>query len=415
MDNILPFLADLCGRLKYTPTEAEMEELSKSTMIEMRLFFEAPALGISDQELFDKIMVFYRMRAAGEKKKFKLTDPLADSDRKLSKPAVAIKPVAAAAPKPVVKNEVPAAMRNAETDRRTYNKDIDIVISPGTASYSINVNNRRNQSVTLLLDFGAAEGATLTTDAPNRIVDGALQLETTVEAGARRIAGRVVPASLTAPMVIRYKVSTAPRPGAGLTEAVCTSGAPDHDPQTSTGAAAAPAPAPVAAPKPAAAAPTPAAVVPTPAPKPQPQQPAPIESKPVAAPVVAAAPAPTPAQKPKVVAAAAAVEEESDDEPQQERKNLGENLDIVIDNDGNHGYVISIDNTDPREYLVVLDMSASINLLLKSKDPKTVTVDGQTATFNVPPKTLLAVLDMPVDNFDLQMCELRYKASIRKQ
>ena len=396
MDNILPFLADLCGRLKYTPTEAEMEELSKSTMIEMRLFFEAPALGISDQELFDKIMVFYRMRAAGEKKKFKLTDPLADSDRKLSKPAVAIKPVAAAAPKPVVKNEVPAAMRNAETDRRTYNKDIDIVISPGTASYSINVNNRRNQSVTLLLDFGAAEGATLTTDAPNRIVDGSLQLETTVEAGARRIAGRVVPASLTAPMVIRYKVSTAPRPGAGLTEAVCTSGAPDHDPQTSAGAAAAPAPAPVAAPKPAVAAPAPAAVVPTPAPKPQPQQPAPVESKPAAAPVVAA-------------------EEESDDEPQQERKNLGENLDIVIDNDGNHGYVISIDNTDPREYLVVLDMSASINLLLKSKDPKTVTVDGQTATFNVPPKTLLAVLDMPVDNFDLQMCELRYKASIRKQ
>lgn len=141
--------------------------------------------------------------------------------------------------------------------------------------------------------------------------------------------------------------------------------------------------------------------------------PAPAQPPATAAPKTASPAAPAAAPKASAVAGAGSRAPVPEGVDETERKSLAEGLEILI-HSINNGYNLQIDNSaSDSSYTVILDLEASENLSITATGAAT--LEGKKVTVVVPPKAIVDCVNMPVDNWDLGSCELRYKAAIRKQ
>lgn len=268
----------------------------------------------------------------------------------------------------------------AKVDKRTISDNLDVEVTHVENGYTVAcTNNNATAPLVIRLNFDNSSNVKVAAVAGVSKLITATVVEVTVAPSSKSEAATLT--AIAAGETYAYKYTCATQ-----LKKVATAGATAT--ATATVAAAKPAPA-AAAPAPAAAAPVPAA---TPAQKPKPAAPAAASASPAGAGSVAPVPEGT---------------------EETERKNLAEGLEILI-HSINNGYNLQIDNSSSdSSYTVILDLEASENLVITAEGGAT--LDGKKVTIAVPPRAVVAAVNMPVDNWDLGSCELRYKAAIRKQ
>lgn len=287
-------------------------------------------------------------------------------------------------------------MNVGKVDAKTISDNLDIEVHHEEWGYTVYaLNKHATQKLALRMNFANCVNLKIENTETTKMV-GSNVVEANVAPQEWCTAAWLTPINPEEPFSYKYTCATQLRNAT-------VAKAPAAAPATKKAPAPAAAPTPqapteeeVVAPKKAA----PAAA--TPAPKPAAPATAPTTKKPSAVPVAGSGCSPN-GGKPFPAPEGA---EES------ERKNLCANLDIMI-NSINNGYRLLIDNLDAEStFQVVLDLSESQNLLLNVEGDAV--IEDKKITVTIPPHCCAKCVDMPVDNWDLGSCELRYKAAIKK-
>lgn len=275
-------------------------------------------------------------------------------------------------------------MNVGKIDQKTISDNLDIEVHHEEWGYTVYAQNKNeSQKLALRMNFANCVNLKIENTEQTKLI-GSNVVECNVAATEWCTAAWLTPINPEEPFSYKYTCATQLRGGAA---------AGAKAPAAAPASKKAPAPAPVA----------PAAeTTKEEAPKPAAPAAAPAAKKPTAVPAAGAGSTPN-GGKPFPAPEGA---EES------ERKNLCANLDIMI-NSINNGYNLLLDNLDGEiTFQVVLDLTESQNLLLNIEGDAT--IDDKKITVTIPPHHCAKCVDMPVDNWDLGSCELRYKAAIKK-
>lgn len=464
MDDLLPFIRNLCDRISYKPNDSELHLLKKTTVREMSIFFDALSSGGSDKEIFDKMLYFQRLREQGKEKGFKVSDDIPAHEKKLS----------------LGDNDVAAkaALRLAKDETKELEGGMTIHVTPAGTYCTIAVTtpassvSKERKSYEMKLDFNTSENCVVVPDGhrSSKIVGskGAElnMLFADVELGANRVViGKLIPkyknqgngdANRFASKIGKYEVfvnttdeeradakkrmaeeaktreapPTSGSGGAGNVRnlaAMFGTAPAQNDPIPPAVKRAAPAPKPVETPvdtthlsKAATATKTPAAgsnlsaavevTKPTTVPE--------VEKKEVSSTPADTAESTAPATPEQMLSVVVVDESEIDGPP--EAKNLAENLELKVYT-VNHGYrFIAINRDQKASFTITFDLSKCDNLTIQPNSPdatfgtKEGCPEGTVITVLVPPKHEKLVANLPVADFDKGSCEMKYVASIRK-
>ena len=465
MDDLLPFIRNLCDRVSYTPNDSELQLLKKTTVREMSIFYDALSSGGSDKEIFDKMLYFQRLREQGKEKGFKVSEDIPAHEKKLS----------------LGDNDVSAkaALRLAKDENKELEGGMTIHVTPAGTHCIIAVTtpsssvSKERKSYEMKLDFNTSENCVLVPDGHRsaKLVGskGAElnMLFADVELGANRVViGKLIPkyknqgngdANRFASKIGKYEVfvnstdeeraaakkrmaeeakarEAPPTGGSGgggggnvKNLAAMFGAAPAENDPIPPVKRAAPAPKPVETPldtshlskastatktaTPSAGSNLSAAVEVT-------KSATPIEKKEVSSIPAGTSDTTAPATPEQMLSVVVVDESEIDGPP--EAKNLAENLELKVYT-VNHGYrFIAINRDQKASFTITFDLSKCDNLTIQPNTPdatfgsKEGCPEGTVITILVPPKHEKLVANLPVADFDKGSCEMKYVASIRK-
>ena len=469
MDDLQPFIQNLCKRIGYTPDATEMEMLKKTTVREMSFFFDALSSGGTDKEILDKMLYYHRLRDQGKEKGFKVSDDIPAHEKKFSSGEGDV----------AAKN----AMKHAKDETKTLEGGITVHVTPQGTYFLIAVTtpatsvSKERRAYNVKLDFSRCENCVVVADGHRSAkimgtkVPESNMLLAEVELGGNRVTvGKLLPkwknqgngdanrfsskvnyevfvdqtpeerndelkkkeaeeaakkAAAAGPVSSRGNVknlaamfSGGPAKEEPLPPVVRK--VPSHTPATHnedahlTKATVTPAhrATPAATHNPEM---TKANVVKVESPS----------SSSVATPVKhmtgtlpAGVPESTPPCPLNQMTLVKIDESEVDGAP--ELKTLAENLELKVLTI-NHGYRFLVSNRDQRaSFTVTFDLSKCDNLLIQPVGPdcsfgtKEGCPEGTVVVITVPPKFEKVAANLPVANFDKGSCEMKYVASIRK-